>query len=181
MYKWVYRTEYTYDESVKIFKVRRVARGFSQFEGIYYNKTFPLSPKWNPSISFYVLSLHINGRSIKWMSNPPSFMGICRNKFTWNNRLPMITMTLFFFFILKKLSMALSKLLELCMPNRIAFSLTLAFLDAILTPMSTKKVKNHLTILVFNVDNLFLTSSDHNLLIHVKSILKKKLRRNLKW
>ena len=39
---------------------------------------------------------------------------------------------------------------------------------------------DHLIILVLYVDNHFITSNDHNLLIHVKSSLKKKVRRNLK-
>ena len=42
--------------------------------------------------------------------------------------------------LLKKSLLALSKLLELGMPKWIAFSLTLVFLDVILTPMSIPRM-----------------------------------------
>ena len=59
------------------------------------------------------------------------------------------------------------------MPKWIAFSLTLVFLDAILTPMSIpRKYPNHRIILVLYVDDLILTSSDPKLITHVKSSLK---------
>ena len=67
----------------------------------------------------------------------------------------------------------LSKLLEVGMPKWIAFSLTLVFLDAIMTPnVYTKKVGNHLIILVLDVDDLILTGSDPKLLTHAKYSLK---------
>ena len=47
-----------------------------------------------------------------------------------------VRITLALFVSLRNPYMALSKLLELGMPKWIAFSLTLFFLDAILTPMS---------------------------------------------
>ena len=69
--------------------------------------------------------------------------------------------------------MALSKILELGIPKWIDFYLTLVFLDSILTPnVYTKKVGNHLIILVLYVDDLILTGSDPKLLTHVKSSLK---------
>ena len=69
--------------------------------------------------------------------------------------------------------MALSKLLELGMPKWIAFSLTLVFLDSHSDPnVYTKKVGNHLIILVLYVDDLILTGSDPNLITHVKFSLK---------
>ena len=82
----------------------------------------------------------------------------------------MFRMTLGLYVAFRNPYMALSKLLELGMPKWIAFSLTLAFLDAILTPMST--LGNHLIILVLYVDDLILTGSDPKLITHVKSSLK---------
>jgi hypothetical protein len=109
------------------------------------------------------------------MLNPPSCMGICKNKFTWNNLLAMFKMTPTLFSTLRNLSMVLSKLLGLGMLKWIAFFLTPTFLDVISDPnVYTKKVGNHLIILVLYVDDLILTSSDPKLLNHVKSNLKKK-------
>src|SRR5713226_1935021 len=70
------------------------------------------------------------------MSSLPSYMVIYMRKFTWNNLLDMFRITLALFVALRNPYIALSKLLELGMPKWIAFSLTLVFLDAILTPMS---------------------------------------------
>ena len=53
-----------------------------------------------------------------------------------DNLLDMFKITLALFVSLRNPYMALSELLELGMPKWIAFSLTLVFLDAILTPMS---------------------------------------------
>ena len=101
-----------------------------------------------------------------------SYIVIYRRKFIWNNVLDMFRITLALFVSLRNPYMALSKLLELGMPKWIAFSLTLVFLDA--DPnVYTKKVGNHLIILVLYVDYLILTGSDPKILTHVKSSLKK--------
>ena len=39
-YKWIYKIKHTVDESIERYKMRFVARGFSQVEGIYYEETF---------------------------------------------------------------------------------------------------------------------------------------------
>jgi hypothetical protein len=84
-------------------------------------------------------------------------------------------MTPTLFVTLRNLSMALSKLLGLGMLKWIAFFLTLNFSRCHSDPnVYTKKVGNHLIILVLYVDDLILTGSDPKLLTHVKSNLKKK-------
>jgi hypothetical protein len=59
--KWVYRTKYASDGSVKRYKAQLVAKGFSQVEGFDYNETFSPIAKMN-SIRL-VLSL---AASHKW-------------------------------------------------------------------------------------------------------------------
>ena len=88
-------------------------------------------------------------------------MVIYMRKFTWNNILDMFRITLALFVSLRNPYMALSKLLELGMPKWIAFS-----------NVYTKKVGNHLIILVLYVDDLILTGSDPKLITHVKSSRK---------
>jgi hypothetical protein len=70
---------------------------------------------------------------------------------------------------------SLRKLLVLGMLKWIAFLLTPSFLDVILTlNVYTKKVGNHIIILVLYVDNIILIDSDVKLLNHVKYNLEKK-------
>ena len=38
--KWIYKIKHTVYESIERHKMRFVARGFSQVEGIYYEETF---------------------------------------------------------------------------------------------------------------------------------------------
>jgi len=38
--KWVYKTKHTWSDSIEIFKVRLVAKGFTQQEGIDLRETF---------------------------------------------------------------------------------------------------------------------------------------------
>jgi hypothetical protein len=79
--------------------------------------------------------------------------------------------------ILAMFKISLRKLLGLGMLKWIAFLLTTSFLDAILTlNVYTKKVGNHIIILVLYVHDLILTDSDGKLLNHVKSNLEKKFK-----
>jgi hypothetical protein len=173
--KWVYRTKYASDGSVERHKARLVSKGFSQVEGIDYNETFSPIAKMNSITLFFPLLPHINGRSIRWMLNMPSCMGICKKKSTWNNLLAMSRMTQALFVSLRNLFMVLSKLLELGMPKWTTFFLTLDFSRCHSDPnVYTKKVGIHLIILVLYVDDLILTGSDPKLLNHVKTNLKKK-------
>jgi hypothetical protein len=166
--KWVYITKYASDGSVERHKAQLVSKGFSQVEGIDYNETFSPVAKMNSIHLVLALVPHINGRSIRWMLNLPSCMGICKNKSTWNNLLAMSRMTPALFVTLRNLFMVLRKLLELGMPKWTTF-----FLNS--DPnVYTKKVGIHLIILVLYVDDLILTGSDPKLLNHVKTNLKKR-------
>eukprot|EP00253_Pinus_taeda_P035879 PITA_35879 len=85
--KWVYRTKYGPDGKFDKHKARLVAKEFSQVDGIDYTETFSPIAKMN-SVCL-VLSL---AASFKWEVhqmdvNPPSCMGNCMNKSTWNNLL----------------------------------------------------------------------------------------------
>ena len=93
-------------------------------------------------------------------------------KFTWNNLLDMFKITLALSVSLRNPYMALSKLLNLGMPKWIAFSLTLVPRCHSNPNVYTKKVGNHLIILVLYIDDLILTGSDAKLITHVKSSLK---------
>ena len=42
--KWVYKIKHAVDESIDKYKVRFVARGFSQYEGEDYDEMFALIP-----------------------------------------------------------------------------------------------------------------------------------------
>jgi hypothetical protein len=173
--KWVYKTKYASDGSVERHKAQLVSKGFSQVEGIDYNETFSPIAKMNSIRLVLSLAPHINGRSIRWMLNLPSCMGICKNKYTWNNLLDMSRMTPTLFVSLRNLFMVLSKLLELGMPKWTRFLLDTGFSRCHFDPnVYTKKVGSHLIILVLYVDDLILTGSDPKLLTHVKSILKNK-------
>ena len=44
--KWIYKINHVVDGSLKKYKARFVARGFSQKEGIYYEDTFALVSKY---------------------------------------------------------------------------------------------------------------------------------------
>jgi hypothetical protein len=107
------------------------------------------------------------------MSNPPYCMGICKNKFTWNNLLAISKIIIALIITLRNLFMVLSKLPEIYakMDNFLldtGFSRCHSDLN-----VYTKKVGIHLIILVLYVDGLILTGSDPKLLNHVKTNLKK--------
>ena len=71
--------------------------------------------------------------------------------------------------------MVLSKLLDLGMPKRETFFLTLIFSRCHYDPnVYTKKVGIHIIILILYVDDLIFPSSDPKLLTHVKASLKNK-------
>ena len=134
--KWVYKTKYAQDGSVERIKARLFAKGFSQVEGIDYNETFTAVTKMN-SIRLVISLATLHNWEVNQMDVKSAFyMVIYRSKFTWNNLLDMFRITLALFVSLRNPYMALSKLLELGMPKWITFSLTLVFLDAILTRMS---------------------------------------------
>jgi hypothetical protein len=91
--KCVYRINYASNGSVEIYQAQLVSKVFYQVEGIDYNETFSPVAKMNSIHLFYPLLPHINGRSIRWMLNLSSCMGICKKKFAWKNLIYMFRMT----------------------------------------------------------------------------------------
>ena len=173
--KWVYRTKYATDGSVDKHKARLVAKGFSQVEGLDYTETFAPVAKMN-SIRL-VLSLaasyrwEVHQMDVKsaflhgdlqeeiYMAQPPRFVQsnsslVCH---------------------LKKSLYGLKQAPRAWYAKMDRFLLDSDFYRCHSDPnVYTKKVSNHLIILILYVDDLVLTCSDPTLINHVKSSLKKK-------
>ena len=54
-YRWVYKIKHKSDESIKWYKVRLVAKGFTQLEGVDFQDTF--SPTMKIIYVHYLLAL----------------------------------------------------------------------------------------------------------------------------
>ena len=54
--KWIYKIKHAIDESIKEYKERFVAHGFSQKEGIDYEKTFALVARYTSNRSIHALA-----------------------------------------------------------------------------------------------------------------------------
>eukprot|EP00253_Pinus_taeda_P016571 PITA_16571 len=173
--KWVYRTKYGPDGKVDKHKARLVAKGFSQVEGIDYTETFSPVAKMNSVRLVLSLAASFNGKSIRWILNPPSCMGICMKKSIWNNLLGLYKQTPVLYVGLRNPFMVSSKLLGAWYAKMDSFLLESGFSRCHSdNTIYTKKEGKSLIILVLYVDDLILTHSDSNLINHVKSILKKK-------
>lgn len=173
--KWVYRTKYGTDGKVDNYKARLVAKGFSHVEGIDYTETFAPVAKMN-SIHL-VLSLvasykwefhqmdvksaflHGNLHEEIYMEQPPGFI---------HNDSSLV-------YHLKKSLYGLKKTPRAWYAKMDSFLLATSFSRCHSdNTVYTKRVDGQLIILVLYVDNLIFTSSDPNLINHVKSSLKKK-------
>jgi hypothetical protein len=132
----VYITKYALDRSVERHKAWLVAKGFSQVEGIDYNKTF--SPITKMNFVCLVLALPASHKwEFHWMDVKYAFLhGDLQEEIYMKNLLTMSRMTPTLFVTLRNLFMVLSKLLELGMLKLTSFFLTPTFLDVILTLMS---------------------------------------------
>ena len=173
---WFYRTKYGPDGKVDKHKARLVAKGFSQVEGIDYTETFAPVAKMN-SIHL-VLSL---ATSYKWevhqmdvksaflhgdlheeiyMEQPPGFI---------HNDSSLVCH-------LKKSLYGLKQAPRAWYAKMDSFLLATSFSRCHSdNTVYTKRVNGHLIILVLYVDDLTLTSSDHQLINYVKSSLKRSL------
>ena len=54
--KWIYKIKHAVDESIKKYKARFVARGFSQKEGIDYKETFAPVARYTSNIIVMALT-----------------------------------------------------------------------------------------------------------------------------
>jgi transposase InsO family protein len=173
--KWVYRTKYASDGSIERHKARLVAKGFSQVEGIDYNETFAPVAKMNSIRLVLALAashkwevhqmdvksafLHGDLKEEIYMEQPPGYVQndsslVCR---------------------LKKSLYGLKQAPRAWYAKMDSFLIATGFSRCHSDPnVYTKKVGNHLIILVLYVDDLILTGSDSKLLNHVKTSLKKK-------
>src|SRR5882757_5280586 len=169
----MYRTTYASDGSVERLKARLVAKGFSQVEGIDYNETFAPVAKMNSiCLILSLAALHnwevhqMNVKSIFlhgdlqeeiYMEQPPGYVQnnsslVCR---------------------LKKSLYSLKQAPRAWYAKMNSFLLDTGFSRCHSDPnIYTKKIGNHLFILVLYVDDLILTRSDPKLITHVKSSLK---------
>eukprot|EP00253_Pinus_taeda_P018259 PITA_18259 len=173
--KWVYRTKFGPDGKVDKHKAHLVAKGFSQVEGIDYNGTF--SPIAKMSSICLVLSL---AASFKWevhqMDVKSSFLrGDLHEEIYMEQPLGFIQTNSNLVCLLKKSLYDPKQAPRAWYAKMDNFLLDTGFSrchsDNI---VYTKKVGKSLIILVLYVDDIILTSSDPNLINHVKSSLKKK-------
>lgn len=156
-------------------RLNKLLKVFLKLRALTIPKLLPLLPKWIPYILFFRFLNLINGKSIKWMSNMHSFMGTWIKKSTWNNLLVSSKMTLTSYVALRNIFMALSEPLKLGIPKWTIFFLDNGFSRCHSKHnLYTRRVDDHLIILMLYVDDLFLTSSDPKLINHVKSNLKNK-------
>jgi hypothetical protein len=171
--KWVYRTKYASDGSVKRHKAQLVVKGFSRVEGMDYNKTFSLVAKMNSICLVLTLVVshkwEVHQMDIKfaflhgdlqeeiYMEQP---LGYDQND---SNRVCHFKKSLYG---LKKAPRAWYAKMD-------SFLLDTSLLNIIFYPnVYTKNVGSHLKILVLYVDDLILTICDPKVLIYVKSNLQ---------
>ena len=124
--KWVYKNKYASDGSVERLKERLVA------------KIFTFSPVEKMNSIHLVLSLvGLYNWEVDQMDVKSTFLhGYLQEEIYMEQPPGYVQDTLALSVTLRNLYMALSKLLQLGMPKWVDFSLTLFFLDAIMTPMS---------------------------------------------
>ena len=60
--RWIFKVKKVVDESVNKYKVRFVARGLSQIEGISYDETFALVTRYSSIRSILSLSVQLGSR-----------------------------------------------------------------------------------------------------------------------
>src|SRR5713101_5783312 len=171
--KWVYRNKYALDGSVERLRERLVAKVFSQVEGIDYNETFVPVAKMNSiRLVLSLAALHnweFHQMDVKsaflhgdlhqeiYMEQPPGYV---------QNNSSLVC-------LLKKSLYGLKQAPRAWYAKMDSSLLDTGFSRCHSDPnVYTKKVGNHLIILVLYVDDLILTGSDPNLITHVKSSLK---------
>ena len=109
------------------------------------------------------------------MLNLPSCMGTCMRKSTWNNLLGLYKKTPALYVGLRNPFCGLKQAPRAWYAKMDSFLLESGFSKCHSdNTIYTKKEGKYLIILVLYVDDLILTSSDPNLINHVKSNLKKK-------
>eukprot|EP00253_Pinus_taeda_P033896 PITA_33896 len=84
--KWLYKIKHGADGSVERYKIRFVARGLSQKEGVDNDKIFSQVARYSTIRSIILLLLPLkNGAYIKWTLKLLSCMTCLRRKSSWNN------------------------------------------------------------------------------------------------
>ena len=174
--KWVYRTKYGLDGKADKNKVRLVAKGFSQVEGIDYTETFSPISKMN-SIHL-VLSL---AASYKWevhqMDVKSAFMhGDLHEEIYMEQPPSFIQDDSSLVFRLTKSFYGLKQAPHSWYDKMDSFLLATIFSRCHFdNNFYTKRAHGQLIILVLYVDDCILISNYPKLINHVKSSLKKKL------
>ncbi|XP_060675559.1 uncharacterized mitochondrial protein AtMg00820-like [Ziziphus jujuba] len=83
--KWIYKPKYKEDGTILKYKVRLVAKGYSQQPEINFNKTFAPVARMEIVRTVLALATQMEAPFINWMSNLPSLMENSNRKYMWNN------------------------------------------------------------------------------------------------
>jgi hypothetical protein len=175
IYKWVYKTKYSSNGSVERLEARLIAKGFSQVEGIDYNETF--SPIKTMNLIFLVLVIVTSHKSeVHHMDVTFDFLhGYLQEEIYMEQPIDYVQNHSSHIFHLDKSLYGFKQAPWSWYAKITNFHLNIDFSRCHYGPNAyTKKVGNHLIILVFYVDDLILIGNHPKILNHMKSTLKKK-------
>lgn len=173
--KWVYRTKYGPDGNVDKHKACLVAKVFSQFEGIEYIETFSPIAKMNSICLFLSFAAPFKWEVHQMDAKFAFLHGDLHEEIYMEQPLGFIKTDFSLACQLKKSLCGLKQAPRAWYAKMDSFLLETSFSRCHSeNTVYTKKVGKSLIILVLYVGDLILTSSDPNLINHVKSHLKKK-------
>ena len=81
--KWVFTVKYKLDGSIKMYKVRLVAKGYNQTYGVDYLETFAPIAKMKTIKVLLSLVINFEWSLQQFMLRIPSYMVILKKRFIW--------------------------------------------------------------------------------------------------